>query len=73
MTEDDINEVYQLYQNYEDVIEKCKIVTLDDIKQKDYTLAVNSYIEKKPQEQIDPQKVKVILIKNFIKMYWKYL
>ena len=58
MTEDDINEVYQLYQNYEDVIEKCKIVTLDAIKQKDYTLAVNSYIEKEPQEQIDPQKVK---------------
>jgi type I restriction-modification system methyltransferase subunit len=58
MTDDDINEVYQLYQNYEDVTEKCKIVTLDDIKQKDYTLAVNSYIEKKPQEQVDPQKVK---------------
>lgn len=28
------------------------------LNKKDYTLAVNSYIEKKPQEQVDPQKVK---------------
>lgn len=58
MTENDIEEVFSLYQNYKDVIEKCKIVTVEDIKQKDYSLAVNAYIEKKTQEKIDPQKVK---------------
>lgn len=58
MTDDDIQQVCDLYKNYKDVLEKCKIVTLDDIKEKDYTLSVNSYIEKKPQEVIDPAVVK---------------
>lgn len=58
MTDDDIQQVCDLYADYQDVIEKCKIVTLDDIKAKDYTLSVNSYIEKKQQETIDPAVVK---------------
>lgn len=58
MTDDDIQQVCDLYADYKDVIEKCKIVTLDDIKAKDYTLSVNSYIEKKQQETIDPAVVK---------------
>lgn len=58
MTDDDIQQVCDLYADYKDVIEKCKIVTLDDIKAKDYTLSVNSYIEKKQQETIDPVVVK---------------
>lgn len=58
MTDDDIQQVCDLYADYKDVIEKCKIVTLDDIKAKDYTLSVNSYIEKKQQETIDPTVVK---------------
>lgn len=58
MTDNDIQQVCDLYADYQDVIEKCKIVTLDDIKDKDYTLSVNSYIEKKQQETIDPAVVK---------------
>ncbi len=58
MTDENVEEVYSLYKNYEDVMEKCKIVTLADLKAKDYTLAVNSYIEKKPIEAVDPKKVK---------------
>ncbi|MBQ8677120.1 MAG: SAM-dependent DNA methyltransferase [Alphaproteobacteria bacterium] len=58
MTDDDIQQMCDLYADYKDVIEKCKIVTLDDIKAKDYTLSVNSYIEKKQQETIDPAVVK---------------
>ena len=58
MTDDDIQQVYNLYADYKDVVEKCKIVTLDDIKAKDYTLSVNSYIEKKQQEAIDPAAIK---------------
>lgn len=48
MSEDDIAEVYKLYMDYQDVIERCKIVTLKDIKGKGYTLSTNVYIEKKP-------------------------
>jgi type I restriction enzyme M protein len=58
MTEENIQEVFSLYQNYEDVIEKVKVVNLDDIKAKDYSLSVSNYIEKKPEEVIDPEKVK---------------
>ncbi len=58
MTDDDIQQVCNLYADYKDVIEKCKIVTLDEIKEKNYTLSVNSYIEKKTQETIDPAVVK---------------
>ena len=58
MTEENIQEVFSLYQNYEDVIEKVKVVNLDDIKAKDYSLSVSNYIEKKPEEAIDPEKVK---------------
>ncbi|MCM1188292.1 MAG: N-6 DNA methylase [bacterium] len=58
MTEDDINQVYALYENYEDMVGKAKIVTLDDIRSKDYTLAVNNYIEKKEQETVPPAEVR---------------
>ena len=58
MTEENIQEVFSLYQNYEDVIEKVKVVNLDDIKAKNYSLSVSNYIEKKPEEAINPEKVK---------------
>lgn len=58
MEEKDINEVYDLYTAYEDKIEKCKIVTLDDFKEQGYTLAVNTYIEKKKQEVVSPSFVR---------------
>lgn len=62
MTEGNVEEVFNLYKNYEDVIEKSKIVTIRDIKSRDYTLSVNSYIEKAAQETISPKEVK----KNFL-------
>lgn len=58
MTENDINEVFKLYQNYSDVVEKVKICTLDDVKEKGYTLAVNNYIEKSKKETVSPADVK---------------
>ena len=56
--EKDIKEVYDLYQGYEDVIEKCKIVTIDDLDAAGNTLAVNTYIEKKKQEIVSPAVVR---------------
>ncbi len=58
MTEDDIAKVFQLYVDYEDVVERVKVVTLDDVRSKDYTLAINNYIEKEEQETVSPAEVR---------------
>jgi type I restriction enzyme M protein len=62
MTEGNVEEVFNLYKNYEDVIEKSKIAAIEDIRTKDYTLSVNGYIEKASQEAINPKEVK----RNFL-------
>lgn len=58
MTEADTDEVYRLWQDYKDVIDKCAIVDLDTIREKGYTLSVNTYIEKTSAPPIDPKKVR---------------
>lgn len=58
MTEDNIREVYRLYTEYEDVVDTVKVVTLEDIREKDYTLAINNYIEKQGEESISPEEVR---------------
>ena len=58
MTESDIQKVFSYYTAYEDVIEKVKVVSIAEIKEKDYTLSVNNYIEKKEQETIPPEEIK---------------
>lgn len=58
MSEDDIQKVFNLYSNYKDVMEFVKIVDLDDIRNKDYTLSVNTYIQKQEQEVEDPALVR---------------
>ena len=40
------------------MIEKVKVVSIAEIKEKDYTLSVNNYIEKKEQETIPPEEIK---------------
>lgn len=58
MTEDNIREIYRLYTEYEDVVDTVKVVTLEDIREKDYTLAINNYIEKQGEETISPEEVR---------------
>lgn len=58
MEENDINEVFKLYQEYKDVIEKCKIVSIADLDAAGNTLSVNTYIEKKKQEVVAPEIVR---------------
>lgn len=58
MTETDTDQVYQLWLDYKNVIDKCAIVDLESIRAKDYTLSVNTYIEKTPAPPIDPKKVR---------------
>ena len=65
MTEADIQTVFDYYTAYEDVIEKVKIVTIADIREKDYSLAINNYIEKKEQEVVPPEEIR----KQYFKAY----
>ena len=58
MTEADIQTVFDYYTAYEDVIEKVKVVTIADIREKDYSLAINNYIEKKEQETVPPEEIR---------------
>lgn len=58
MSEDDIQTVFNLYSNYADVEERVKVVDLDTVRDKDYTLAVNMYIDKREQEIKSPKAVK---------------
>ena len=58
MTAQNVDEVFALYASYADVLEKCKVVSLEELSAKDYTLQVGSYIEKRPQKTIDPAQVK---------------
>lgn len=58
MTEADIQTVFDYYTSYEDVIEKVKVVTIADIREKDYSLAINNYIEKKEQETVPPEEIR---------------
>ena len=58
MTEADTDKVYALWADYKNVIDRCAIVDLDTIREKGYTLSVNTYIEKSPAPPIDPAKVR---------------
>lgn len=58
MTDDDVNKVFKLYTDYKDVVEKVKIVTISDVSEKDYTLAINNYIERKEQEVVAPAEMR---------------
>lgn len=49
MTEKDINTVYKLYQDYVDVVGKVKIVSRAEIRDNDYVLSANRYID---QEEV---------------------
>lgn len=59
MEDRDIQEVFDLYQAYEDKVEKCKIVTIKDLDAAGNTLAVNTYIEKKKQEIVSPELIRI--------------
>ena len=49
--------MYKLYTDYEDVIEKCKIVTISDVEQCGFELSVKKYIEQKEKEVVPHEKV----------------
>jgi len=58
MTDQNVEEVYKLCSDYCDVMEKAKVVTIEDIRNRDYTLSVSGYIEKAARETISPAETK---------------
>lgn len=66
MTPENINEVFGLYQNYDNVVNKCQIVSRFDIKD---TLMPKNYIKRSSSEKINPEEVK----KQYLEVYAKML
>ncbi len=58
LTEENVDELFGLYKAYDNIIEKSCVVTIDDLREKGYTLSVNSYIEKESKETEDPEEVR---------------
>ena len=58
MTDDNVNEVLALCAAYKDVLEKAKVVTIEEIRAKDWTLSVSGYIEKAIRETVSPAEVR---------------
>ena len=65
MDESDIERVYHLFNEFENVIDFAQVVSEDDIAEKGYTLSVNTYIEKTPTKQMDPKEVR----SNYLQAY----
>jgi type I restriction enzyme M protein len=55
---ENVKTLYGLYTNYSDVIERCKIVTIQDVEDGGFDLSVKKYIEKKQQETVPPEVVR---------------
>ena len=66
MSEDDIQRVFELYNNYENAVERCKVVNNSEIGD---SLMPNVYIEKKAIKTINPETVK----KEYIVAYEEVL
>ncbi len=57
ITPDNVSTLYKLYTDYEDVIEKCKIVTIDDVEKGGFELSVKKYIKQKKKEVVPHEEV----------------
>lgn len=64
MSESNIKEVYELYENYKNIIDKSRVVSITDIKNNNYSLLPNDYIER-PEKKVELLKdVSIKFIKN---------
>lgn len=58
LSDENVDTLYQFYADYEDVMERCKVVTIADVEQGGFDLNVKRYIEKRPQEVVPPEVVR---------------
>ncbi|TNK82089.1 type I restriction-modification system subunit M [Mycoplasmopsis pullorum] len=58
LTEQNIEDILQIYNDKKDVLNYCKVATRQEIEDNDYNLSVNSYVEKEDtREVIDIKKL----------------
>ena len=57
LSQQDVATLYKLYADYEDVIEKCKIVTIADVEHGGFDLSVKKYIKQKVVKVVPHSKV----------------
>lgn len=55
---DNIKTLYDLYTNYVDTIDYCRIISIADAEAEGFDLSVNKYIERTKQEAISPEIVR---------------
>ena len=65
LTQENVDRIFSLYADYQDVLDYAKVVSLEDLKGKDYTLSVNTYIEKPKKKTIPPAVVR----QQFVEAY----
>lgn len=54
----DVKTLFKLYTDYVDVVERCRIVTIEDVENGGYELSVKKYIEQKKQKAVSPEVVR---------------
>lgn len=62
MTDDDVEKVYELYLNYEDVVETSKIISNSEVKE---TLLPKMYVDKKEIEDYDHKAINKLFIEKY--------
>ena len=50
LSQEDVDRIFQLYTDYKDVEDYAKVVTLDDVKAKEYNLCPNRYVDYHKEE-----------------------
>ncbi len=68
MTEEDINNVFNIYKRYEDEEEVSKVITIEETGNRDYSLMPSSYIEKKKIKEPTIDEIRDSYIDSFSKM-----
>ena len=58
ISEGNADELFGLYEAYEDVIERCRVVTLPEIKEQGFALQVGNYVERRREEAEPPERVR---------------
>ena len=58
LSNENADELYGYFAVYEDAIERCKVVTLEEVEQQGFTLSVSNYVERKKEEVEPPEQVK---------------
>lgn len=50
LSQEDVDRIFHLYTDYKDVEDYAKVVTLDDVKAKEYNLSPNRYVDYHKEE-----------------------